>query len=50
MVVIFGALILLGYELGWRSAISVYEEKQKKVNVQPVSTIDKKNLASESKN
>ncbi len=50
MIVIFGALILLGYELGWRSAISVYEKKQKIINSQPVSTVDKKNLASESKN
>jgi hypothetical protein len=50
VVIIFGAVILLGYELGWRSAISDYEEKQKKINAQPVSAAEKKIPDSESKN
>ncbi len=45
---IFSSLFLFGYELGWRSAISVYEKKQKKINAKSVETKNKKNLNLES--
>ena len=46
--IIFCTLFLFGYELGWRSAISTYEKKQKIINAKSIKNDDKKNLNLES--
>ncbi len=46
--IIFCTLFLFGYELGWRSAISVYEKKEKLINAKSVEIDNKKNLNLES--
>ena len=48
--VIISTLLLLGYELGWRSALSTYKQQEKIINAKPISSLDNKKNTSESKN
>tara|TARA_B100001094_G_scaffold325498_2_gene379945 strand:+ start:588 stop:788 length:201 start_codon:yes stop_codon:yes gene_type:complete len=48
--VIISTLLLLGYELGWRSALSTYKEQEKIINAKPISSLDNQKNTSESKN
>ena len=50
LAVIVGTLLLLGYELGWRSALSTYKQQEKIINAKPISSLDNKKNTSESKN
>ena len=50
LLIIIISLVLVGYELGWRSAISAYEKEKNSVTVNPnKADSNRNNLSQESK-